>query len=336
MYSVKCISSLSQVKNIHEFLYQREGQFPFQSYAVLKALDSPVYSLMYGPMKHYVVFDSNGAPVLYLPLRKKGKIATAAGSHTGLDYVDAVYNSVDPRILGEAFRTLFSALNGVESIVWKYMPSSSPSARAIESLIDISLIEPVDNVAIDFGTLSYEDYFKSLGKQTRQNIRTGYNRARRDGLSVNYEVYGMLGDKPVGSSDFQRVLRECTSVYKSRQVQRYNHVPALDALRVHFHYLSRSIDNSNGFPAVLRVNDAVASFMEGYVDTDNAAVEIPRLAISQDMARLSPGMLLVNETAKLICSSDTVSCLNLLRGSESYKLKMGGQVYTTWNIEVHL
>ena len=122
MYSVKCISSLSQVKNIHEFLYQREGQFPFQSYAVLKALDSPVYSLMYGPMKHYVVFDSNGAPVLYLPLRKKGKIATVAGSHTGLDYVDAVYNSVDPRILGEAFRTLFSTLNGVESIVWKYMP----------------------------------------------------------------------------------------------------------------------------------------------------------------------------------------------------------------------
>ena len=168
----------------------------------------------------------------------------------------------------------------------------------------------------------------------RQNIRTAYNRVAKVNKDITLSFFSTCGigdelNTPAGLHN----INECREVYRMHQMRRYPQ-PLKKGLRYklvikYLNYTSDSIPGRNSFLAVLRISGAIAGFMEGYVNMSYKSLEIPRLAIKDNFAFYSPGMLLVCETAKWLMGNTLLRTIDLCRGTEKYKFDCGGKPYST-------
>ena len=78
----------------------------------------------------------------------------------------------------------------------------------------------------------------------------------------------------------------------------------------------------------------IAAFLSGLIDKNSKSVIIPRLSINDDFLKYSPGIVLINETAKKLAENKNIDNLDLSKGDEQYKFSMGGEVYYTMNFDV--
>ena len=178
---------------------------------------------------------------------------------------------------------------------------------------------------------------KSLSSSVRQNIRTAYNRMKRDGIDYRLDIYD--ADHPVSDGVWKQMMDlyfdRVFSKYRSEQVRswwgrrkkrriyyRYKH----DTLSLH--YLP------NSFHAVLWSGDHIIALMNGLKTHDGKTAVIPRLAIDTAFGFYSPGYVLLTEVIRYIASHPVLQELDLSRGDEKYKFDMGGQPYTTTDIDL--
>ena len=96
-----------------------------------------------------------------------------------------------------------------------------------------------------------------------------------------------------------------------------------------FHYDFKSAFYSFSFLADITINGKIAAMAKCYKYEHKKTLIIPMLAIDETMHRYSPGMILVNELAKLISTRADLNDISLGRGDEKYKYDMGGENYTT-------
>ncbi len=71
----------------------------------------------------------------------------------------------------------------------------------------------------------------------------------------------------------------------------------------------------------------VAAFMGGLTSQGEENYIVPRLSINSKYRFYSPGMLLVNETARYMINKTSIRNLDLSLETETYKSKMGGVKY---------
>ncbi|MBR0256652.1 MAG: GNAT family N-acetyltransferase, partial [Synergistaceae bacterium] len=102
-----------------------------------------------------------------------------------------------------------------------------------------------------------------------------------------------------------------------------------------FHYTTQIPQAEEGFCSFVMIDGDIAAFMYGYDNRRIMSVEIPRLAINDKFRFYSPGLLLVNETVKILMEKGYRS-LNLCRGTEKYKFDMGGSEYMTESAVIDL
>ena len=176
-----------------------------------------------------------------------------------------------------------------------------------------------------------EAHIASLSSSVRQNIRTAYNRMKRDGIEYRLEVYD--AGNPMTDEVWKKIMdlyfARLFSKSKSDKVRRafsrwkqkfiYYHIKH-DTLSL------RHLDNS--FHAVLYNGDRMMAFMNGLKTHDGKMVSVPRLAIDQSYGFYSPGYVLTVETMRYIASHPVLQVLDLSRGDEKYKLDMGGKLYS--------
>ncbi len=183
--------------------------------------------------------------------------------------------------------------------------------------------EPVrenKNVTIPIGE-GYEGYYAALSKNTRQNVRTAYNRMSTDGRLWEIEL--------VDGRNLKRdVEKELMDVYVTRRKARYRATSAVHEWFLrheHFNTIAmRQLDEAKFI--VLRIDGKVAAFLAGYVDENHESLLIPRLAISDEFGRYSPGVVLINESMKLLEDKLHLKFLDLSKGDEKYKTQMGGVI----------
>jgi CelD/BcsL family acetyltransferase involved in cellulose biosynthesis len=84
---------------------------------------------------------------------------------------------------------------------------------------------------------------------------------------------------------------------------------------------------------VLFVNNSPIAYMAGLYDERQKAYYVPRLCINDEYGRYSPGIILVNETAKYLIDHGA-TLLDLMEGDEKYKLAMGGVVTNNHQIQI--
>ena len=74
--------------------------------------------------------------------------------------------------------------------------------------------------------------------------------------------------------------------------------------------------------------------MSGFKTHDGQIVSIPRLAIDTSFGFYSPGYVLLTEVIRYIAAHPMLQELDLSRGDEKYKFDMGGQPYTTTDVDL--
>lgn len=280
-----------------------------------------------GKMAFYVVYDES-EPLIIAPIFAKNKIVTVAGTDEFFDYVDLFYRrDVEKGCLKDAFASLmdFFRTHGNSVVRWNYIPEESISREfLLDSKYEFKLI---DNTEISF--LKYENYLSMLSKSTKQNLRTAENRLKREN-----KTFKLLSSICEPLSD--EILQQCIDIYCERQREKYEKGLFNQLMIKTFNYSTEMLRKRKGIIMALTIDENVAAFMFGYINDVRKSYEVPKLAISEKYAFYSPGMILVNRSIQLFADMTDIRVLDLCRGTEQYKIKMGGKIYHTYNCTIEL
>lgn len=281
-------------------------------------------------VRSFVVQEENNDMVLFHTRIRSGT-CYLLGSIECFDYVDCIYGDISLQKLTEAIDAFFSYLRGkgIKKFCVRFLDENSNTYTAIKKIkkdIDVISEDDVENVSIFLREESYEEYFASLGKHAKQNIRTAYNRMIKDNLNYKSEFL-------FGGVNKNLLHKKCMKVYQDRLKSRYGS-GIITRFGHYADYVSNGSVKSNGIVCALMIDGEIAAFLEGFIDKKSMLV--PRLAINEKFKRYSPGLVLCNEIIKDMFQSKDFKCLNLLRGTEKYKYDLGGKTYITKNMQINL
>lgn len=177
-------------------------------------------------------------------------------------------------------------------------------------------------------------HIKGLSPSVRQNLRTAYNRVRRDCVSMELRVYmpGDAMDAGIRKAMMRIYLRRFlgkykkdksgNALYKAYKTAYYKHIK-------HDSISLRTLDNT--FHSVLFLNGGIACFMSGFLNHGCTRVVIPRLAFNDKYKFYSPGYILICDTMRWLASNSGICEIDLVRGVERYKTDLGGEIYNTYS-----
>ena len=274
-----------------------------------------------GALIYYTVYEDN-VPIIIAPIFKKNDELFVAGGSVGFDFTDLFYSSVvDNNKLLAGMRCLLGYLKteGFCKLRWDFLAFNSTSIELLNTMGMVPKGE-VDNVCIMFD--SYKDYLGGLSKNVRQNLRTAENRLLRE--NKNYTLLNNI-EKQLPNE----IVEQCVNLYCKRQKEKYRKNFISQFMIKTINFQSQMMYQQKGTFFVFMIDDEVAAFMFGY--QCERSLEIPKLAIDDKFGFCSPGMILVNKTIEFLSTETDIKCLYLCRGTEIYKLRMGGKVYKTYN-----
>lgn len=240
-----------------------------------------------------------------------------------LDYYDCIY---DNNSTGEQVVKYLESISRYENkaLIIKRLKDDGATYSKLKSLLEFE--KHNECVKILF-TDNYDEYYSSLSKSARQNLRTAYNRAKTDNLNFDYEIH-------FGKSN-KKVQKQLNKIYLNRRSSRYNNMSGLKKML--FNLSDKIADVCFGlqdsFYACLTLNKKPVAFMAGIVNGQELIV--PRLAINDKYSRYSLGIVLVNETIKAI-QQKGYTCLDLSTGTEQYKYQMGGTPHFTYEMKIDI
>lgn len=266
---------------------------------------------------YYEVYNED-KPILIFPAEE---IGDKIESLYTLDFFDIVCGKdVNKFWIYEAIKEI-ATLENKNVVIKRFRENNNTFLK----LADFVAIEPFDKcVKIDY-TEDYDNYYASLSKHARQNLRTAYNRLVTDGKKYEFSFYfGKLNGKDAN---------KLKDIYLNRRVSKYNNMNFLKKL---VFKIDEPISNvcfglNNSFTSIVSINGTPVAFMSGIISRGEALV--PRLAIDDKFARYSTGVILVNETIKELINRK-IYCLNLATGTETYKTQMGGNEYNVMKLEI--
>lgn len=326
---------------------------PYQKYemAVISSHSAVNMFLTHTTVRFFVVYYDNGQEckvALIAPLRIYKNCAKVLGCDEHYNMSDFVYDTKDCSFLEDA---IFAVLEYVKGkyysnnsfpFVWQYLDEKSLSWLAISNLVNagklkyISNPEKVINVKIPLKE-DYDAYFMGLSKHARQNVRTAYNRIKRDNCELSVHFYhpanGVKEKKEAG-----KAFKEYTNVYLKRLEERYHRKGvSFFAKKFLMKYLGHGRKTALSPMSLLvdvSLNGEVAAYAKCYSDLAHTGVTVPTLAIDLKWGFYSPGIVLVNELVKYLIDNGGVENLLMGRGEEPYKYEMGGEQYITYNFQI--
>ncbi|MEN6460264.1 MAG: GNAT family N-acetyltransferase [Syntrophomonas sp.] len=320
--------AFSSIEDIWDDLYQNNSHIsPYMSYSFQKTykrylwLGSKRFGMQY---LCYVVYDGAEA-IAIIPLIRRRNDYYLAGDLCATGYLDCIYSDqITDRQMEEIEKLLkekagagtkfhLNKLNQSSLLMQHYASRVSPE-RA--TCVSISLPD------------SYDDYFASLSKSVRQNVRTAKNRMQREGKEWNVET-------TVGVPVSWSLSKQLLEVYNKRLEKRDGKkVGAITRyVREHFNPITLAASHmKDNIVSILYIDGRIAAFMMGLIDNRERTALIPRLAIDSDYSVYCPGFLLVCEASRFLIAHTQVRNLDLSRGDEQYKYSLGGTEHFNYSI----
>ncbi|MBQ3766024.1 MAG: GNAT family N-acetyltransferase [Bacteroidales bacterium] len=281
---------------------------------------------------------------MIVPLRRYGRTWRMLGDEPGCDIADALFQpGLDPEKAGTCVRFFLDRMEG--RLKLGRIPDGSLFLEAIprERIHSDKTVVYV-NIPVP---KRWDDYLPSLSTNARQNVRKAYHRMEKDGIAYRLELYAPLC-KPLPGKVWKQMMR----TYCRRRIGKYRKGVFSDETKggiviqtlKYLHYVTlkclwfctkhdaRSLRKEpNALHFVLWDGDRIMAFMSGFLTDDKATYSVPRIAINDGYRFYSPGCILVAETLKCLTGS-LVRNLDLSRGDEPYKFKMGGVEYHTHDL----
>jgi hypothetical protein len=284
------------------------------------------YSLIRMTRPFFIKFSVKGEAVMILPLSKSifRSQYFMFGDRAGLGYVDVIcpkHHSL-PNIkacfemLMEEFSNSVFHFNRVKqgSLIYQVLKDISVP-RHIEDCVKIDLVN------------NYEDYFKILSKNAKQNFRTANNRILKASREISFNHIH-------GREITQDILDEMIVLYLKRLSSYKERVNFFDEIFYRNFDLGFASIKNLDFTEIflIYIDDKLAGFMFCLRNGDELLV--PRLAIDTSFSFYSPGVLLVNSVIKYLYNEGVTSTLDLMQGKETYKLQLGGKIHQCYSFEL--
>ena len=294
----------------------------------------------------FVTCYENGQLQMIAPLFRffKGNYALL-GDVNGMDYNDFVYRQDTDKL--KLLQSLRLYLH--EHLSFSRIREDSDTWQVLMNEPFCHLKGFLQNTSISFR--SYDNYYSQLTKSVRQNLRTAYNRAAKDGHQLSFFVVNHndivfvkknkpwkanelphYEQQPVKFSSWKILKKEMLNLFLTRHENRYD--DNMKGFRkwyfFHMNYQTESVFKlSTSISCYIRLDNDMAVFCNGFIDEKKKSIFIPRLALNEKWSRYSPGIILVNEMVKYFSAHTSVSTLDLGLGNENYKRQMGGVVHRT-------
>ena len=246
------------------------------------------------------------------------------GDRAGFGYLDIIcrdYNAFPDikacfEMLIKEFSQAVFHFNRVkqDSLIYQILKDMS-APKSIEECVKIDLIG------------SYDDYFKSLSKNARQNFRTANNRIVKASKDLSFNR--------VSGKDISRdILDEMIVLYLKRLSSYKKHVNFLDRIFYSTFDLGFVSMERLNFTEVflIYIDGKLAAFMLCLRNGDELLV--PRLAVDTSFSFYSPGVLLVNAAIKYLFDEGVIKTFDLMQGKETYKFQVGGKIHQCYSFEL--
>ena len=303
-------------------LYQGMQQSPFQSW-YLNRLWFLVYGLKgkrrtFKPCFYLFVDEERNNECIIPVLVNRRKKILANFSHFGpLDYYDILCRNIDVVFLKDCLKSLFEKYPGYlmvfenvneQSILYKLLDEYEKTAAPC--------------VRIEFRSSIYDDYFGSLSKHQRQNIRTAYNKLKKANLNFSVVKYDAKNSIP------RDVKKKCMKIYETRCAmkngQRQGVLARIVAAKErHTNLINLMVRKAGSAVFVFFVESEPAAYLVCFYDEHRPIVYVPRLAVNVNFMKYDAGILLLNESIKCLLE-ERIAVVDLTRGDEPYKYAMGG------------
>lgn len=238
-----------------------------------------------------------------------------------MDFIFEKYEGCMMKLINMSQRTLFF------SYLQKYIANST---------VKVEKYWETACVSVHICNNNADDWFASLSKSARQNIRTSYNRIKTDNKLI--EIKHLRGTEIRGD-----VVRQAMRLQRKRNLEKRsisfgkftNLICAvggwLSMLNVRTKMLLQS---ERSYTCVLFIDKQMAAFVAGYLSPDGRFY-IPFLKYNTIFSRYNPGIIIINESIRWLCASDyNLQEYDLLTGEEQYKYSYGGKKYTNINIYI--
>lgn len=297
----------------------------YQTYAIHRKLADR--AIFYRVMKKmtflYAEVIKDGKTVIIAPLKKRGNEYSTVGRLLGYAIGDYLMDkSLTQEEIAEAVGAIARALRTDRLDFAGILPDSRLKAAIDAAGFPVKTTCPMGAVYIPIGD-SYDEWFHTLHKSARQNIRTAYNRAAVDGRTLDVQV---LPNTKIS----RKLLSELIELYIRRQNTRYG-MNYSSARKFYFKYLDFPTAYMNdprvNYYVIMRIDGRIAGFMSGVIDKKRDCVTLVRIAFDEEYARYSPGMIMVVEAAKSLRDRTGLHTVDMSLGGENYKYVLGGADY---------
>ena len=326
---VTTYKKISDVEKLWNKLYKSSMEMSFfQSFEWNVALEYNFYGKKEqykGRKLLYVVFDE--CLILPLVINQRKKEITLLGHGESSDYLSFIYGEYNSKIFAEAILYVLNKFSQYKFILDK-INQSNPLANMLQDGIDSIKITEIEKECVYVPTNNGStSFYNSLSKSARQNYRTAKNRLKKDGHTyqveteagkVNneraqqlYELYRARRDDCDSRSNLSKTIKKTLKAI----VDFVLHKTSTDLL-------SYYAQQENVFLSEVYIDGELAAFCEGNYNNREDVISIARVATNSKYYIYSPGQILLIETIERIRNS--VAYLDLTRGSEDYKFRLGG------------
>jgi hypothetical protein len=246
------------------------------------------------------------------------------------DYYDFVYNDND--ITDRAVKEILSRIQQDYNATKVSMAMVKESSIIAKVLLQDDTIEKIKLPCVAIELMdSYEHYLQSLSKSVKQNIRTAYNRLKRDDLEYKLTI---LNKNDSFNIDFKKlkdlyVLRNDSRKEKHHwKAQMFQGLNNIFSGQIDIFDLNE-LKQTDFTLGLLKFKNEVAAYFFGF--ERNGKIEINRVVINEVFKFYSPGMILFNEYIKIALEQD-LKVIDLTNGDEKYKFDLGGSIHNVYNM----
>ena len=275
----------------------------------------------------YAVVRRDGVGILIAPLwivkqtfkfvNKKG--VYFLGRQGWSDYLNFIYSDFDSCALDLLLHDVKEKYK-VSKFFFSEMKQNIKSFQYFISKYNVKHEELVTCVALKLPNTT-TDYRSLLSKNARQNIRTAFNRLKKDGieirivfddLSVNREKCKYIRD--------QRFVKKIENISKLR-LFKYR---MMSRLTYHFKSYIPFMDYDKGHFLTVYHKEELCSFFYYLKDEVHRQILFIAAGVNMRYSRYSPGILSLNAFVNNQIDYSEIDIIDFTRGNESYKYAVGG------------
>lgn len=277
----------------------------------------------------YGFYDEEDQLVMIVPLCIRNKEIYIFGDFANEEILDFIYKEeIKPEYFDKLIQEFKCRFKGYRLILNRLSPDSLLHHWLQNSGYESIRLKSCGKLQLPN---SYNEYFKSLSKKTRYNVKHSVQLI--NDLPDRYKLEFFRG--PISRD----VRTKCFKLYDQREAEREGVKKSFWSRYRRKEYNALTdvcTKESNSLNILLYIGDELVAFNSGFFDYQVKRFICRKTAIDSNYAKCSPGIFLHTQTIKWLIEETEAECMDFAGGHEDYKYWLGCEEYFCYSYEIAL